>query len=64
MATKTISFDPAEHLRSPEAQAELFEDALESGNARYIANAVSTIARARGMSEVAREDRRHAESFP
>jgi probable addiction module antidote protein len=55
MATKTIPFDPAEHLRSPEAQAELFKDALESGDAGYIANALGTIARARGMSEVARE---------
>jgi probable addiction module antidote protein len=64
MATKTIPFDPAEHLRSPEAQAELFKDALESGNARYIANAVGTIARARRMSEVAREGRRHAEKLP
>lgn len=55
MATKTILFDPAEHLRSPEDQAELLNDALASGNASYIANALGTIARARGMSEVARE---------
>ena len=55
MATKTIPFDAAEHLQSLEDQAELLNDALESGNAGYIANALGTIARARGMSEVARE---------
>src|SRR5215469_15720632 len=54
MATKTIPFDPAEYLKDPEDQAELLNEAFESGNATYIANALGTIARARGMSEVAR----------
>ena len=54
MATKTIPFDPAEHLGDPEAQAELLNDAFESGNTGYIANALGTIARANGMSSVAR----------
>lgn len=54
MATKTIPFDAAEHLRSPEDQAELLNDAFESGNAAYIANALGIVARARGISEVAR----------
>lgn len=54
MATKTIPFDAARYLGSAEAQADLLTDALESGDAGYIANALGVIARARGMAEVAR----------
>jgi len=36
---KTIPFDAAEYLDTPESQAELITDALESGNAAYIARA-------------------------
>ena len=54
MATKTIEFDAAKHLSSLESQAELLTDALDSGDAGYIANALGVIARARGMTEVAR----------
>ncbi|CAN5170574.1 putative addiction module antidote protein [soil metagenome] len=54
MPTKTIPFDPAEHLIDPEDQAELLNDALASGDANYIRNALGVVARARGMSEVAR----------
>lgn len=52
--TKTLAFDPAEHLTDPADQVELLSDALATGNAAYIANALGTIARARGMSDVAR----------
>lgn len=54
MAIKTVPFDPAEHLRSTEDQIDLLNDAFATGDAAYIANALGTIARARGMSEVAR----------
>ena len=54
MPTKTIPFDAARYLSSPESQAELLSDALETGDAGYIANALGVIARARGMTEVAR----------
>lgn len=54
MTTKTIPFDPARYLSSPESQAELLTDALETGDAGYIANALGVIARARGMTGVAR----------
>jgi len=54
MATKTIPFDAARYLSTPEAQAELLNDALEIGDAGYIAHALGVIARARGMTEVAR----------
>lgn len=51
---KTEPFDAARYLSSPEAQAELLNDALASGNAAYVAQALGVIARARGMSAVAR----------
>ncbi len=54
MATRTIPFDSARYLGSAESQAELLTDALESGDAGYVANAFGVIARARGMADVAR----------
>ena len=54
MATTTLPFDAARYLGSAESQAELLSDALASGDAGYIANALGVIARARGMTEVAR----------
>jgi probable addiction module antidote protein len=54
MAIKKLPFDPARHLTSPEAQAELLSDAMQTGDAGYIANALGVIACARGMTEVAR----------
>lgn len=52
---KTEPFDAARYLTSPEAQAKLLNDALASGDAAYVAQALGVIARARGMTEVARE---------
>jgi probable addiction module antidote protein len=52
---KTEPFDAARYLTSPEAQAELLNDALASGNAAYVARAFGVIARARGMTGIARE---------
>ena len=52
--TKTLPFDPAKYLADPADQAELLNDALATGNTAYIANALGTIARAQGMSDVAR----------
>ncbi len=54
MATRTIPFDAARYIGSAHAQAELLTDALDSGDAGYVANALGVIARARGMAEVAR----------
>lgn len=55
MPLETVPLDPAEHLASPESQAELVADAFASGDATYIANALGIVARARGMSAVAKE---------
>ena len=53
MVLKTVPFDPARYLGSRKAQTELLSDAIESGDAGYIATALGVIARARGMAEVA-----------
>jgi probable addiction module antidote protein len=52
---KTEPFDAANYLTSAKSQAELLNDALASGEASYVARALGVIARARGMTEVARE---------
>ena len=52
---KTTAFDPADYLDTPEAQEELLVDAATSGDARYIAVALGTIARARGMTKVVKD---------
>ena len=52
---KILPFDPADYLDTPEAQEELLADAVESGDAKYLALALGTIARARGMSKVSQE---------
>jgi len=55
MMPKTEPFDAARYLTTPESQAELLNDALATGDAGYVAQSLGVIARARGMSEVARE---------
>ena len=52
---KTRPYDSAEYLDTPEAIAEYLTDALEDGDPSFIAKAIGTAARARGMSDVARE---------
>src|SRR5690349_19464043 len=55
MARQTTAFDAAEYLVDPQSQAQVLAVAFESGNAAYIANALGVVARARGMSTVAKE---------
>jgi probable addiction module antidote protein len=55
MAIETIPFDPAEFIDTPEAQAELLRDAFQTGDPTFIAIALGTVARARGMSAIARD---------
>jgi probable addiction module antidote protein len=52
---KTRPFDPAEYLDSSEGIAVYMTDAFESGDPAFVADALGVIARARGMTEVARE---------
>ena len=55
--TITSRYDVAEHLRSPEEMAAYLEACLEeaNGDAAFIAKALGDIARAKGMSQVARD---------
>lgn len=55
MPLETTPFDAAEFFTSEADQAELLADAFATGEAGYIAAAIGTVARARGMSKVARE---------
>ena len=55
MTLKTLPFDAAEHLDSAEAIAEFLTDAFESGHSGVISSALGAVARARGMTELARE---------
>jgi probable addiction module antidote protein len=52
---KTKPFDPAAYLDNPDSIAAYMTDALETGDPAFVADALGVIARARGMSEVARE---------
>ena len=55
MAEAFTEFDPAEYLSSQEAITEFVADALQSGDAAYIAKAMGIVARAKGMTELANE---------
>lgn len=55
MPLETTPFDAAEYLDDPESQAELLADAFDSGDASYIAHAPGIVARARGMTGVAKD---------
>jgi probable addiction module antidote protein len=50
----TTRFDAAEYLAEPEAQAEFLALRLEDGTADEIRAAINIIARARGMSDLAK----------
>jgi len=53
--TRTKSWDAAEHLKSDEDMAAYLEAALEDGDPALVAAALGDIARAKGMTEIARE---------
>lgn len=55
MALKTLPFDATDALDTPEAQAELLAEALASGDAKVVTAALGMIARAKGMSQMARD---------
>ncbi len=52
---KTKRWDPAEHLETEEDMAAYLEAALDDGDPALIAAAVGDIARAQGMSQIARK---------
>ena len=59
----TRIWDPAENLQSEEDMAAYLEAALEEGDASLFAAALGDIARAKGMSQLARETGHGRESL-
>jgi probable addiction module antidote protein len=55
MPTKTRPFDAVKHFPDAESQRDLIVDALETGHAGYVAAALGTVAKARGMTALAAE---------
>lgn len=53
--TATTAWDPAEHLKTEEDRVAYLEAALEEGDSNLVAAALGDIARAKGMSQVARD---------
>ena len=57
MKTTTSAYDVADYLRTPEQMAAYLEACIEEadGDAAFIAKALGDIARAQGMTQVARD---------
>jgi probable addiction module antidote protein len=55
MAEKWTAYDAAEDLRSDEAIAIFMADAFETDDPAYISHALGVVARAKGMTQIARE---------
>jgi len=51
---KTTRFDAADYLDSEERQIAYITAALETGDADFVRNALGLVARARGMSQIAK----------
>ena len=52
---KTFTWDVTEHLDTPEAIAEYLVAAFEDGDPKLVTAAIGDVARARGMTDLARE---------
>jgi probable addiction module antidote protein len=65
MKTKTSPWDLAEHLRTPEEMAAYLEACIEEadGDVAFIAKALGDIARAQGMTQVAKDSGLSRESL-
>jgi probable addiction module antidote protein len=55
MALATKAWDPTTHLDSPEAIAAYVEAAFEDGDPALIAAVIGDVARARGMTQLAKD---------
>jgi probable addiction module antidote protein len=55
MALETKPWDPTEHLSSAEAIAAYVEAAFEDGDPALIAAVIGDVARARGMTQLAKD---------
>jgi probable addiction module antidote protein len=52
---KATKFDAADYLKSPQAIADYLSEAFETGDEKFIAEALGTAARAKGMTGIASE---------
>lgn len=55
MTEKLTTYDPALALVDDEEMAVFMADAFESGDVGYIAHALGIVARAKGMTQIARD---------
>jgi probable addiction module antidote protein len=53
--TKTRPYGTAEYLESEMTQAEYLSAALETGDPAFVADAIGTVARAKGMAQIAKQ---------
>ena len=51
---KISKFDAADYLRTPDQIAAYLTEALETGDTSFVCTAIDTVARAKGMSKVAK----------
>ena len=56
MVEKLTTYDPATALVDDEEIAFFMADAFETGDAAYIAKALGVVARAKGMTEIAKKN--------
>jgi probable addiction module antidote protein len=55
MPLETTAWDPIDNLTTPEAERAYLEAAFEDGDPALIAAVIGDIARARGMTQIAKE---------
>ena len=55
MAIKVTKWDAAEHLDNEESIAAFLAEAMEIGDQKFIVHALNTVARARGMTQIAQD---------
>jgi probable addiction module antidote protein len=55
MAEKQTTYDPAEDLTSDEAIAIFMAQVFESNDSGYVAHALGIVARAKGMTQIAKQ---------
>ena len=55
MTVETRPFDPARYLGSDEGAAAFMDEAFQTGDPAFITHALGTVARARGMTQIARD---------
>ena len=55
IAVKTVAFKPEKYFTAPDAQARLVASAVQNDDPQFLIDAIAVVARARGMTELAKE---------